>query len=68
MKARLDRDDVTIEYDAEPISDGRFRALCRLAGCVAYAGMVSVVALTCGLPGVVAVGVATILCVAILGV
>lgn len=65
MKIRLERCGVVFEYEHQPMKEGRFRALCALAGVVAYVSMVAAVAALCGLPGLVTVGVVTLLCMAI---
>ncbi len=44
-----------------PMSYGRFRALCELAAWGIYAGMVVAVAALCGFPGLITVGVVTVL-------
>jgi len=62
MKALLKRDDVSLEYEHQPMQGGRFRALCLLAAIGIYAGMVVAVANACGLPGLIVVGVVTLLC------
>lgn len=65
MKIRFERGGVVLEYEQKPMKEGRFRVLCLLGAGVVYAGMVAAVAALCGLPGVIAVGIGTILCMAI---
>lgn len=65
MKIRFERGGVVLEYERKPMKEGRFRVLCLLGAGLVYAGMVAAVAALCGLPGVIAVGIGTILCMAI---
>lgn len=65
MKIRFERGGVVLEYEQKPVKESHFRSLCALAAIGVYAGMVAAVAALCGLPGVIAVGIGTILCVAI---
>lgn len=65
MKIHFERGDAVLEYELKPMKEGRFRTLCSLAAAGIYAGMISAVAALCGLPGVVAVGFGTILCIVI---
>lgn len=65
MRIRFERGRVVLEYEHKPMKEGRFRTLCVLAAAVVYAGMVAAVAALCGLPGVIAVGVGTVICMAI---
>lgn len=52
----------TVGIDRPPLPEDRFKALCALAAAGVYAGMVIGVAALCGISGVVAVGIATALC------
>lgn len=63
MKIRLERDDTILEFERNPMPKGRFLALCGLSAAAVYAGMVAAVARLCGIPGVVVIGVATVLAV-----
>ena len=65
MRIRFERGGVVLEYERKPMKEGRLRTLCSLAAAGIYAGMISAVAALCGLPGVVAVGFGTILCIVI---
>lgn len=55
MKIRLERNGTVFEYEHQPMKEGRFRALCALAGAAVYAGLVIGVAALCGGWGVVSV-------------
>lgn len=48
MKIRLERNGTVFEYEHQPMKEGRFRALCVLAGAAVYAGLVIGVAALCG--------------------
>lgn len=48
MKIRLERNGTVFEYEHQPMKEGRFRALCALAGAAVYAGLVIGVAALCG--------------------
>ena len=65
MKIRLERCGVVFEYEHQPMKEGRFRALYALAAIGVYAGMVAAVAALCGLPGLFAIAVASVLLFAI---
>lgn len=65
MRIRFERGGVVLEYERKPMKEGRFRSLCALAAAGVYAGMVAAVAALCGLQGLIAVGIGTILCMAI---
>lgn len=65
MRIRFERGGVVLEYERKPMKESRFRVLCALAAAGVYAGMVAAIAKLCGLPGVISVGIGTILCVAI---
>lgn len=65
MKIRLERNGTVFEYEHQPMKEGRFRALCAIAGAAVYAGLVIGVAALCELPGLIAIGVASAVLVAI---
>lgn len=65
MKIRFERNGNVLEYECQPMKEGRFRALCALMAAGVYAGMVAAVAALCGLPGLVVVGVVTFLVILI---
>lgn len=48
MKIRLERNGTVFEYEHQPMKEGRFRALCAIAGAAVYAGLVIGVAALCG--------------------
>lgn len=48
MKIRFERNGTVFEYEHQPMKEGRFRALCALAGAAVYAGLVIGVAALCG--------------------
>lgn len=48
MKIRLERNGVVFEYEHQPMKEGRFRALCAIAGVAVYAGLVIGIAALCG--------------------
>lgn len=53
----------TATIDRPPLSEGRFKAVCVLAAAGVYAGLVVAVAALCGVPGLIVVGVVTVLSV-----
>lgn len=65
MKVRVEYGGRVLEYDKPPMRTGRFNALCGLfkAGC--YFGMVAAVAASCGLPGLLLVGLVSIFALAL---
>ncbi len=65
MRIRFERGGVVLEYERKPMKEGRFRSLCALAAIGVYAGMVAAVAALCGLPGLFAIAVASVLLFAI---
>lgn len=65
MKIRFERGGVVFEYARQPMPERRFRALCALAAAGVYVSMVIAVAALCGLPGVIVIGVGTVLTLAI---
>ena len=48
MKIRLERNGTVFEYEHQPMKEGRFRALCAIAGAAVYAGLVIGIAALCG--------------------
>lgn len=63
MKIRLERDGTVFEYTRQPLPEGRFKAVCGLAAAGLYTGLALGVAALGGLPGLIAVGVVTVLAV-----
>ena len=63
MKIRLERDGTVFEYTRQPLPEGRFKAVCGLAAAGLCTGLALGVAALCGLPGLIAVGVVTVLAV-----
>ena len=59
MKIRLERDGTVFEYTRQPLPEG----VCGLAAAGLYTGLALGVAALCGLPGLIAVGVVTVLAV-----
>ena len=57
MKIRLERDGTVFEYTRQPLP------VCGLAAAGLYTGLALGVAALCGLPGLIAVGVVTVLAV-----
>lgn len=66
MKIHMERRGTVFEYECQPMKEGRFRALCLLAGAGIYAGMVSAVAALCGGWGLVIIAVVTFLAIALI--
>ena len=48
MKMRFERNGTVFEYEHQPMKEGRFRALCAIAGAAVYAGLVIGTAALCG--------------------
>lgn len=44
MRIRIERNDTVFEFERKPLSEGRFRALCKLAG-AAISGAVLLIAI-----------------------
>lgn len=61
MKIRIERDDIVFEFERRPMPKGRFLALCGLSAAAVYASTVVITARLCGLLGVLAIGLVTIL-------
>ena len=63
MRIRIEHNGKSFEYDREPLSEKRFKALCWLSAAGVYAGMVAAVASLCGVLGLLLVLVGTVLTV-----
>ena len=63
MRIRFEHNGTVFEYERKPMPEGRFKAVCGLAAAGLYTGLALGVAALCGLPGLIAVGVVTVLAV-----
>ena len=68
MRIKLEYRGTVFEYERRPLAEGHFRALCALAAAGVYAGRVAAVAALCGLSGLLAVVVGTVIVAAIASV
>lgn len=68
MKLRLDLHGVVFEYERPKMPEHRFKALCLLAAAGMYSGMVIGTAALCGVPGLITLGVVTLLFAALEGI
>lgn len=60
MKLRLEVDGKVFEYERDPMSESRFKAICGLVTFGLYVAMVWLVAALCGVLGVVVVAFLTL--------
>ena len=61
MKIRLEHDGTVFEYKLEPLPEGRFKAVCGLFGGGLYVSLALGAAALCGIEGLAAVGVVTVI-------
>lgn len=65
MKIKLDLHGVVLEYEKKPMHPARFRRLCALAAIGLYVGMVVGVAALCGVLGLLATVLATVVVIGV---
>lgn len=61
MRFRFEFDGKVFEFEHKPIAESRFKALCGLAAGGLYVSLVWIVGTLCSFPGVVVIGVLTVL-------
>lgn len=61
MKIRLERNGTVFEFERKQMPEGRFRAICAIAGAGMYAGMAAAVTAMCGEFGLLMVLAGTVL-------
>lgn len=60
MKLHFERDGTVFEYELKPMKEGRFRALCSIAGGCLYVWLTWVITSRCGLWGLIPLAFVTV--------
>ena len=66
MKIHLEYHGAVFEFERHPMSESRFKAVCRLAAAWVYAGMVAVVTALCGISGLIAAAISSVVALALI--
>lgn len=61
MRIRLEHDGTAFEFERNPMSERRFRAMCSIAAAGLYVGLTIGVTALCGVPGLLVLSVVTLI-------